>query len=129
MQLMQAAHLSVCPDYEKLVFLLLDEMYIREGVVYSKHTGTMIGFVNLGDINNHMLALERTLQKGDEEEEALAKSMMAMMVRGVFSTLRFPYAHFPCEKISGELLFQPFWEAIRQLEKMGLKVSNHYNNF
>jgi len=37
------------------MFLLLNEMYIREDLVYNKHTGQLIGFVNLGDINNHLL--------------------------------------------------------------------------
>ena len=52
-----------------------------------------------------------------------AKTMMAFMVRGVFTPLRFPYAHFPCKRVTGELLFQPFWEAVYRLERMGLKVN------
>ena len=34
-------------------------MYIREELVYVKHTGTLIGF---GQINDHMLAFERSLE-------------------------------------------------------------------
>lgn len=98
-------------------------MYIREDLVYDKHSGRMIGFANLGDVNNHLLAFERSVKNSEEEEEALAKTMMSMMVRCLFTPLRFPYAHFPCEKVTGDLLFHPFWEAIYQLERMGLKVS------
>ena len=31
-----------------------------------KHTGKMIDFVNLGNINNHLLEFERSLQKSEE---------------------------------------------------------------
>lgn len=88
------------------------------------HTGTMIGFVDLSDINNHLLAFEYSLQNDRGDDEVLAKTMLAIMVQGVFTPLRFPYAHFPCHKVTGELLFQPFWETVYWLERMGLKVSN-----
>lgn len=113
-QLMQAANLASCADWQKLTFLLLDEMHIREDLVYDKHSGHLIGFVNMGDVNSHLLAFEQSLHTNNDEKEepVLAKTMMAMMVRGAFTTLRFPFAHFPCHKVTGELLFQPFWEAI-----------------
>lgn len=44
------------------------------------------------------------------------------MVRGLFSDLKFPYAQFPCSSVSGDQLFEPFWEAVRRLEKCGFKV-------
>ena len=47
-QLMEAANLSSCKPYERLVILLLDEMYIREDLVYIKRTGRLVGFVSLG---------------------------------------------------------------------------------
>ena len=84
----------------------------------------MISLANLGDVNNHLLTFKRSLHEGGEEEEkVLAKTIMSMTVRSVFTALRFPYADFPCEKVPGELLFQPFWEAIYRLERMRLKVN------
>ena len=47
-QLMEAANLSSCKPYERLVILSLDEMYIREDLVYIKRTGRLVGFVSLG---------------------------------------------------------------------------------
>eukprot|EP00731_Ephydatia_muelleri_P013194 Em0007g504a len=44
--LMEAVHVETCPEREKLVVLLMDEMYIREDIVYEKHSGKMIGFSN-----------------------------------------------------------------------------------
>ena len=59
-QLMLAAKIDneTCPEWQKLVVLLLDEMNIKESLVYDKHSGSMIGFVDLGEINNHLMAYE-----------------------------------------------------------------------
>lgn len=40
--------------FQKLVTLLIDEMYICEGIVYDKHSGRIIGFTDLGDVTNHL---------------------------------------------------------------------------
>ena len=40
--------------WQKLVGISVDEMYIREGVVFDKHTGEIVGFTDVGDINNHL---------------------------------------------------------------------------
>ena len=104
--------------------LLLDEMHIREDLVYDKRTGRMIGFTNLGDINNHLLAFERSVEENRTEGNALAKTMMAFMVRGLFTPLRYAYAQFPCAKVTGDLLVEPFWKAVYRLERMGFKVSS-----
>lgn len=122
MLLMTAAKLSTCHEWQKLVILLLDEMHVKEDLVYNKHTGQMIGFINLGEINNHLLAFERTVTNGESEDDILANSMMVFMVRGIFTQLRFPYVQFPCNKITGALLFGPFWQTVYRLERMGLKV-------
>lgn len=36
-QLMKAANMGSCPKWHKLVILLLDEMYMKEDLVYDKH--------------------------------------------------------------------------------------------
>lgn len=82
----------------------------------------MIGFSNLGEINEHLLQFERSLLKDTPTSPQLAKTMMVFMVRGLFSSLQFPYAQFPCAELSGELLYDPFWEAVRRIENCGLKV-------
>ena len=83
----------------------------------------MIGFTNLGDINNHLLAFEQSVKENKTEGNVLAKSMMAFMVRGLFTPLRFAYTQFPCAKVTGDLLVEPFWKAVYRLERMGFKVS------
>ena len=113
---------SCCPEREKCVILLLDEMHIREDLVFDKHTGAIIGFTNLGDINDHLLHFEQSLSSSTPASPKLIKTMMVFMVRGLFSKLQFAYVQFPCADLSGDLLYEPFWEAVGQLENCGLKV-------
>ncbi len=60
-QLLQAANLATCQPFEKLVCILLDEMYTRENLVYTKSTGKLVGYTAFEDINDHLLAFEKAL--------------------------------------------------------------------
>ena len=40
--------MSSCKDLEKLVVLILDEMYVHEDLVFEKRTGKLVGFTSLG---------------------------------------------------------------------------------
>lgn len=126
-QILDAAKLSTSPDYHRLVILLIDEMHVKEDLVYNKHSGRLVGFVDLGEVNNHLASFERSLYCEDDDANrftgpTLAKSVVAFMVRGLFTKLRFPYAQFPCANLSGEQMFFPFWECVARLERMGFKV-------
>ena len=46
-------------DIEKFVVLLFDEMKIQENLVWDKHTGELIGYVDLGDIDLNYATLEK----------------------------------------------------------------------
>ena len=51
-QIMTAAKLTSSPEWHRLTIILLDEMHIREDLVHDKPSGRLIGFVDLGEINN-----------------------------------------------------------------------------
>ena len=38
-QLMLLANLATCPAWERYVCILMDEMHIKEDLVYDKHSG------------------------------------------------------------------------------------------
>ena len=40
-QLMEAAQIHTCPERDKYVVLVMDEMHIKEDIVYDKHTGNL----------------------------------------------------------------------------------------
>ena len=70
-----------------------------------------------------MSKFERAIGEGTIiEEESLAKSMLVLMVRGLFSKLQFAYATFPCASLSGCQLYPIFWEAVERLERCGFRI-------
>ena len=73
---------------------------------------------DLGDVNNEILNLERQ----SSEHPPVAKHLLALMVRGIFFKLDFPYAHFASETATGDLLFPIVWKAVEYIEAIGLKV-------
>ena len=119
-----AAKVSSCPERERSVMLLIDEVHIKENLVYDKHSHNIIGFANLGDINEHLTEFELSLtSEQPTNTQKLAKTIVVFMVRGLFNKLQFPYVQFPCHSLSGHQLYDPFWEAVGRLEQCGLKVS------
>ena len=116
------AKVDSCPERDKCVILLLDKMYIKEDLVYNKHSGEMVGFTNLGSINDHLADFERSLTRGHESNLSLTKTMVVFMVRGLFTSLQFPYVHFACTNLCGDQMYDPLWEAIWRIENCGLKV-------
>ena len=57
-----------------------------------------------------------------EPSVSLASTMMVLMVRGLLCKLDYPYAQFACVKVAGDLIFDPIWEAVARLERMGFCV-------
>ena len=121
---MDEAKVKTIPDLRKYVCLLLDEVRIKEDLVYDKHSSQIIGFINLGDVNNQLLRFQQ-LQTSNEDSSLpppVAKHMLVFMVRGIFQYLEFPYVQFPCDNLSGDVTFPLVWECIKQLEAGDLKV-------
>lgn len=126
-QLMDAANVQTCEDWQKCVVLLFDEMHIRDELVYDQYTGALIGFTNLGDINTHLLEFERSLDATPSVTQTVATTMTVFMVRGLFTRLNFPYVQFPGVKVSGDLLFDPFWQAIGASRAVPTEGPCHYS--
>eukprot|EP00731_Ephydatia_muelleri_P023298 Em0015g881a len=119
--LRNAVNVESCPEREKYVAILIDEMHVREDLVFDRWNGNLVGFANLGETNNHLMQLESALTDGNTAPSQ-AKTMVVFMIRGLFTKLQFPYAQFPCCALKGDQLYDPFWEAVGRVENCGLKV-------
>ena len=65
--------------------LLFDEMKIREGLVFH-NDGTLVGFVELGDINCYLKEFEAKLSNNVYDcQEKIADHILTVMVRGIFT--------------------------------------------
>ena len=117
-QLLQEVDQANIPSSRRYVSLILDEMKIKEGLVYNKFTGEIVGFTHLGDVNDDL----RRLEEGTDQPPSVATHTLALMVRGLLFKLEFPYAHFATNGITADTLCPIIWEGIRNLECSGLKV-------
>ena len=68
---------------------MFDEVKIKEDLVYDKHSGDIIGFVNFGETNDLLLAFEQT-HLNPSPQPQLATHMLVFMVCGILSDLEFP---------------------------------------
>ena len=46
---MRVADINTFREYQKRVAVIVDEMHVKDDLVYDKHTGSLNGFANLGD--------------------------------------------------------------------------------
>lgn len=90
----------------------MDEMHVKEDLVFSKHTGSLIGIANLGNINDLLMQYKHSIDADQDSSIPLAKMMLVFFVRGLFTNLQFPYAQFASKSLSGDLIINPFWEPI-----------------
>lgn len=90
--------------------------------MYDKQTGNLIGYTDLGEVNNHLLTFQRMVESEGSKPAQPAKSMLTFMVKGLFTALKFPYVQFSSTKLTGDCLFQLFWEVVKRLERIGLRV-------
>ena len=119
--LREEAQLKKLPEWKRYAVIALDEMKLKESLVYDKHEAEVIGFVDIGDINNRLTKFERECCD-DKQSLPIATHMLVLMVRGIFTGLRFPYAHFPTSNLTGEHLCSIVWEAVERLEHLGFKI-------
>ena len=51
-------------SFSRFVVLIVDEMKVREDLIYDKTGETVHGFTNLGDVNNQLRELEKQANSG-----------------------------------------------------------------
>ena len=120
-QLISETNFYNLEEWQKFVGVIFDEMKIKEGLVYDKHECKIKGFIDLGDINNHLMIFEKSITETINHDSStntfpVAKQMLTFIVRGIFIKLSFPYAQYPTVGITAEQLFPIAWEIVRNLE-------------
>lgn len=110
-------------------------MFINWLYQHSCLLGALIGFTNIGNVN--CIWEEPWGGEGWPDygwpyvgphgswliiTSAFFLCLIPMLVCGLFSPLQFAYAQFPCTDLSGEQIYDPFWEAVGRLEMCGFRV-------
>ena len=91
-------------DIERFMVILFDEMKIQENLVWSKHTGDLIGFVDLGDVNLNYATLQET--------NAIASHVLVFLLRSVVNLFKFSLANFATRNATASQIFPLFWKAV-----------------
>ena len=105
----------------RYVIILIDEVYLKEGLVYNKSTGSLVGFADLGGIVKQLSDYEDRLST-NSNVRPLAKTMMVFMVRSIFCNINFPYAQFPMASTKVHDVFPLLWQMIDRLELNNIRV-------
>ena len=90
-------------------------MKIQDNLVWDKHSGELIGYVDLGDDDINFATLK--------ECDKIASHMLVFLIRSVVNPLKFSFANFDTDGATSMQMFPLFWKAVGILEiKCNLKV-------
>ena len=122
MQLLEMLKQTKPAHLAKYVTVVMDEMYIKEGLVFQKSTGALIGYEDLGDVNNLLCDTQNQINDPDNHRRPLAKVMLVFMVRGLLTSFKYPYVQFPATSTKGVDLFPLFRKVQSRLTRLGLHI-------
>ncbi|XP_046553262.1 uncharacterized protein LOC124262759 [Haliotis rubra] len=106
-------------EWKSYVGILQDEIKVSEGLVYDKKSGELVGYVELDKTGNDISNMENLLIDSDPK---LAKSILVVMVRGITTSLKYPFFCLATDGITSATLYPPIWETVRILTiECGLK--------
>ena len=109
--------LEKIPDYKKNV-ICYDEMKIKSNFVYRRTSAKMVGFTEMGNINDEFKTFQEKLEREQSAEKLdreLASHVTMYMVRAIFSNLSYPFAFFASTGFTASQLYLCTIEATKVL--------------
>ena len=82
-QLCRDAKIDTIPEHQKYVCIVFDEVKVKEDLIYNKYSSKILGFVRLGEVNDHLSKFEKS--KDSETPHIVTFSGF------LFSDLQFPH--------------------------------------
>ena len=79
-------------------------MKIQENLVWSKHTGDLIDFADLGNVNLNYTT--------PNETNAIASHVLVFLLRNVVNPFKFSLANFETKNATASQVFPLFWKAV-----------------
>ncbi|VDI57253.1 Hypothetical predicted protein [Mytilus galloprovincialis] len=89
------------------------------------HTVELIGYVNIDYVGNQIPEIEKLTNNTSSK---LAKFMLVLMVRGVTTSLKFPFAAFATTNITADFLYPIIWKAVQILKVLFLTCDGPSSN-
>ena len=107
-------------NHECEIALLFDEMQIKAGLVFNRHSGKLVGFTEIGSINEELEEFERKV-KGKTTKQ-LATHVFCIMARGLLMHMNYPIGYYYCHGFTSNQIFPVIWEGVRIMEMSGFCV-------
>jgi len=120
-QLLEQVNSQKPQQLAKYVSIVLDEMHVKDILVYDKHTGSLTRYSDMGEVNNLFAELEQD-KKSSNYRRSLAKCILVFVVRRLFTSLKFTYVHFATASTTGPELFPILQKVISPLTRLGLQI-------
>ena len=107
---------STLQKYEKQTILLFDKIKIKSGLVYSKSLSCIVGFTELGDINEELNEFERKFQNSSTKSKELATYVICFMARRLMKRFSHPVGYLSPRGNSCFLLYGEPLGYLKQLD-------------
>ena len=122
--LAQDAQVQTNDERGRQVVICFDEMQIKSNLVYHKATGKLIGFTEMGDINEEFRIFGSSLTESSTDliDREFATHVLVYMVRGLFSSLLCPFGYFASNGMRSSQLYTCTLEAVRVLSAINFQV-------
>ncbi|XP_057290356.1 uncharacterized protein LOC130613056 [Hydractinia symbiolongicarpus] len=114
--------IATLDDHQKNVSLIYDEMKIKADLVFRQSTGQLVGFTDMGDINDELVEFQKRAEGSSENDRHFASYVIVFMVRGIVSSLVYPFGYFASLGFTSDQLYPCVWEATYVLEAIGFYV-------
>lgn len=121
---------SVAKEVEKLKLyqryhtLMCDEMYISKSLVYEKHTGRIIGYVTLDEVQQELDSLQCFLEDplAEPSHPPVASKILVFFIKGVSSGVKEAIATYAVDTLTKEQLYRWSWDVIGKCERSGIAI-------
>ena len=113
--------LSTLREHQKNVSLLFDEIKIKFGLVFSWPTERLVGFTDLGDVNNELYDFNRLIKQGCKKPD-LATHVLTLISLGLFKYFNYPVGYYVSVGFDSDQLYPVVWEGVGILEGLGIYV-------
>lgn len=114
-QRLSAEHTSHTNAQSKAFLLIVDEMRVKQHLLYLKQRDAFVGEVDYGDCLPQKLP-------GKPEEPVLANSLLCFVLSGFQGDIRFPLPIFFTTNCTGENLHQIMTYILKEVESIGFRI-------
>lgn len=109
--------------HEKYFSLVFDEIDIRSGVVIDRRTGEVVGYTNLSDVEEELVALEAEISEKGEPKKQVAKKLLFYMAAGITNPLLGVVGVYSTGgNFTAGQIYTRTWALVYRLENVGMKV-------